>query len=319
MIRAVLLGKKPCRSSVESAIESKEIVWIDVINPTNKDIEFLHSRLGIPKRDINNCLDQNEIPRTKRGEEYAFYIFKVPYRGDKSPEVTTLGVFVFRNKMITVHASSIQAITNLFNHTALYFKHVVDLFTLLIEKILFSYFNTLISMDEEIEKVEERVFSQASKKTAVKIFELKKGLIYFQRSLTSNREVLAEIKEKNSLLLTKSELKRFENLYDDCVQLISMSNTYKEILSSVLEIHTSALSNQLNQIIKKMTVIGSFVLIPTLIASIYGMNFGQPLRPGVSPLNMPELNWYFGYPFALTLMALSVIIMGFYFKKKKWI
>ena len=98
------------------------------------------------------------------------------------------------------------------------------------------------------------------------------------------------------------------DVYDHIITITELIDTYREITSSVVEAYISTLSNNINQVVKVLTVLASLALIPTLIASIYGMNFDY----------MPELHWRYGYPFALGLMLLSVLTMLFYFKRKKW-
>ena len=138
---------------------------------------------------------------------------------------------------------------------------------------------------------------------------IKKVLIYFHRSLIANREVIAGIEKEYLNEIKKKELKRFRELYNDVIQLIDMSETYREILTGSLDMYLSTISNNMNLSMKRLTVYATFILLPTLISGLYGMNFRY----------MPELYWPWGYWYALGLMALSVILLFIFFKKKKWI
>jgi len=102
-------------------------------------------------------------------------------------------------------------------------------------------------------------------------------------------------------------------LYDDVTQLIDTEGTYRDILTGTLDIYLTSVSNDLNKVMKTLTIVASFVLIPTLITGVYGMNFNVN-----SPFNMPELTWQYGYFFALGLMALSIILTYVFFKRKGW-
>jgi len=93
-----------------------------------------------------------------------------------------------------------------------------------------------------------------------------------------------------------------------------MVGTYRDILTGTLDIYLSSISNNLNQVMKTLTIVASFVLIPTLISGIYGMNFSN-----ASPYNMPELFWKYGYFFALGLMLASMILTYVFFRKKGWL
>ena len=108
--------------------------------------------------------------------------------------------------------------------------------------------------------------------------------------------------------IDKKTVVYLKDVYDDVIHLIDNNERLRTSLSSVIEIHLSNLSNNTNEIMKTLTIIASFAMVPTLIASIYGMNFRF----------MPEIPWLWGYPFALGLMAVSVFGMYAWFKKKGW-
>ncbi len=295
------------------------IVWTDVNNPSQSDIDKLNKHLGIELSDLEDALDPNEVPRVKTGENYIGVIIKTPLSRDEHTDVTTLGIFILGNKVITVHKQLISAINEVHNATDSHFRHAADILYKLIDRINSNYLATISNLDKKIEEMEELVFEDPGHTTSKFIFKLKKRLVFFEQSLLGNREVISSIKKNNILTLTKRDLQRFIDLSDDINQMVSMVNSHKEMLTGALELHSATISNQLNRVMKRMTVIGSFVLIPTMIASIYGMNFGQPIATGASPFNMPELSWYLGYPFALTLMVVSIIALWIYFKKNKWL
>ena len=103
-------------------------------------------------------------------------------------------------------------------------------------------------------------------------------------------------------------------MYNDVTQLIDTEGTYRDILTGTLDVYLSSVSNNLGQVMKTLTVISAFVLIPTLITGIYGMNFSK-----ASQYNMPELYWQYGYFFALGLMLISMIVAFVFFKRKGWL
>ncbi|MFH0867931.1 MAG: CorA family divalent cation transporter, partial [Candidatus Woesearchaeota archaeon] len=182
----------------------------------------------------------------------------------------------------------------------------------LLDEILNAYFSILDTLEEKIDKIEDKVIEKPDKATVGNIFSVKKTLIFFHRALAANREVITSIEKEYVANIDKKNVKRFRALYNDVTQLIEMEGTYRDILTGTLDVYLSSVSNNLNHVIKTLTIGASFVLIPTLIASIYGMNFEF----------MPEihtaLGQRFGYYFALVLMALSIIISYAFFKKKGW-
>ena len=134
------------------------------------------------------------------------------------------------------------------------------------------------------------------------------------KALAANREVISSIEKEYVSNIDKKNIKRFRTLYNDVTQLIDTEGTYRDILTGILDVYLSSVSNNLNKVMKTLTIGASFILIPTLIASIYGMNFNT-----ASPYNMPELLWNYGYFFALGSMVLSVSITYIFFKRKGWL
>ncbi len=99
------------------------------------------------------------------------------------------------------------------------------------------------------------------------------------------------------------------------MQIIDLLENYRDIAASLTEVYLSSVSNRMNEIMKVLTIFTSIFIPLNFIAGIYGMNFNTDR----SPLNMPELNWYLGYPFALGLMAMLAVVMLIYFGRKGWL
>jgi magnesium transporter len=308
---------KTHRLSLAQAVHSKTLAWVDATAPTAEELATISKLFGINKHDLDDVMDQEERSRIEEHDQYKLIILRAPIKLSKNVGTTPIGIFITRNNILTIHKKNIKATVEIHNNSEI-LDHGVQYFVLkLIDKMVSTYFKLLQNVDDEIEQLEEKVFEHSGKRTAMHIFQLKKTLTYFQRSLLANRETISDIIKSNILHLDKKDMLNFGDSLNDIHQLIDMTNTHKEILSGALEIHASTLSNQMTLVMKRMTIIGSFVLIPTMIASIYGMNFGQPIT-GESIWNMPELAWAYGYPFALSLMALSCVALYAYFKKKKW-
>jgi magnesium transporter len=107
----------------------------------------------------------------------------------------------------------------------------------------------------------------------------------------------------------------FRDVYDHCVQLIDMIETYRELAQGLMDVYLSVMSNRMNEIMKVLTIIATIFIPLTFVAGIYGMNF----NPEASPWNMPELNWYYGYPAIILLMATIALGMLAYFVKQGWL
>ncbi len=185
----------------------------------------------------------------------------------------------------------------------------------LIDTIVDHYFNALDDIGEAIEHVEEQILTEHDSEHLQKIHTLRRDLIYFRKSVWSLRDGINSL-IRDDLPLISNEVKVFlRDVYDHIVQVIDNIETNREMIFGLFDMYMSGLSNRMNEVMKVLTIIATIFIPLTFIAGIYGMNFD----PDASPLNMPELNWYYGYPLTLFLMAVLSGFMLWYFKRRKWI
>jgi magnesium transporter len=185
----------------------------------------------------------------------------------------------------------------------------------LIDTIVDHYFHALDDIGEAIEVVEEQILREPISDHLQKIHKLRRDLIYFRKSVWSLRDGINTL-IRDDLPLISNEVKIFlRDVYDHVVQVIDSIETNREMIFGLFDMYMSGLSNRMNEVMKVLTIIATIFIPLTFIAGIYGMNFD----PDASPFNMPELNWYYGYPISLIFMAMITGFMLWYFRKKRWI
>jgi len=184
----------------------------------------------------------------------------------------------------------------------------------LLDTVVDHYFGVLEGIDEDMEALEEELMTNPTRDTLETIHVLKRELIYLKRTVWPIREIINGLLRDESPHIDGSNQIYLRDLYDHIVQIIDTVETFRDITSGMLDIYLSSVSNRMNEIMKVLTLFAAIFIPLTFIAGIYGMNF----NPSAGPLNMPELNWTYGYPFALTLMAVIGTGLFFYFKSKKW-
>lgn len=185
----------------------------------------------------------------------------------------------------------------------------------LMDTIVDHYFQALDLVGESIEKIEEQIIANPSDKILQKIHALRRDMIFFRKSVWSLRDGINSM-IRDDLPLISNDIKVFlRDVYDHVVQVIDSIETSREMVFGLYDMYMSGLSNRMNEVMKVLTIIATIFIPLTFIAGIYGMNFD----PEVSPLNMPELNWYFGYPLSLLIMLLIAIGLVLFFKRKGWI
>lgn len=195
-------------------------------------------------------------------------------------------------------------------------RHSIDyLAYALLDNLVDHYFAALDLISDTLEQIEERVLEQPHPEDLQGIHALRRELIYFRKSIWSLRDGLNSLIRDESPLIS-SEVKIYlRDVYDHLIQVIDNIENQREILFSLYDIYMSSLSSRMNEVMKLLTIIATIFIPLTFVAGIYGMNF----NPDIGFWNMPELNWRFGYPFALGLMAAMAGGMLIYFRKKGWI
>lgn len=185
----------------------------------------------------------------------------------------------------------------------------------LIDTIVDHYYQGLDMIGISIEDVEELIIEDPQEKHLQKIHKMRRELVHFRKSVWSLRDGMNSLIRDESPLIS-DEVKVFiRDVYDHLVQVIDIIETSREMVFGLYDMYMSGLSNRMNEVMKVLTIIATIFMPLTFVAGIYGMNF----NPEASPLNMPELNWYYGYPAAWIVMAILGIIMAFYFKRKGWL
>ena len=321
MLKVYSFQKGAVTEASPKDLATVSVCWADCTAPSEEELKEISENTNITLDELNEALDQEERPKVSDLENYSLIIVRTPR--NENGEISTLPIAIFvsktKNNVITLTLQETRAIKRIkellkINKVELHEKGVGFFTYTLIDEILSEYFTIIDHIEETIDEIEEEVVQKPGKKTIENIFAVKKTLIFFHRALTANREVISSIEKEYITQIDKKNIKRFRNLYNDAIQLIDTETTYRDILTGTLDIYLSSISNNLNQVVKTLTVMTSFILMPTLIAGIYGMNFDTS-----SQFNMPEILWKYGYFFAIGLMVLSVLLMYLFFRRKGWI
>ncbi|HIJ53178.1 MAG TPA: magnesium/cobalt transporter CorA [Planctomycetes bacterium] len=185
----------------------------------------------------------------------------------------------------------------------------------LLDAIVDSYFAILEKFGERIESMEEKLVTNPTEKTLQLIHNMKREMISLRKSIWPLREVISGVQRSESSLISETTGLYLRDVYDHTIQVIDTVESFRDMVSGMLDIYLSSISNKMNAVMKVLTIIATIFIPLTFIAGIYGMNF----NPEKSPWNMPELNWYWGYPAVCLIMAVVAVIMLVYFRRKKWL
>lgn len=185
----------------------------------------------------------------------------------------------------------------------------------LLDAVVDGFFPVLEEYGERLEALEDKIITQPDQDTVAQVHALKRDLLTLRRAIWPQRETFNTLIREPIPLITDETRLHLRDCYDHAVQLIDLVESYRELASDLTDVYLSSVSNRTNEIMRVLTVITTIFIPLTFIAGIYGMNF----NPDASSWNMPELNWYWGYPSSLAVMAVVAIAELIFFGRKGWI
>ncbi|HEX9942715.1 MAG TPA: magnesium/cobalt transporter CorA [Thermoanaerobaculia bacterium] len=290
------------------------VTWINVEGL--HDVEFL-DKLGrlfgfhpLALEDVLNC---GQRPKIEDYGKYHFLVLKSLLMHDGELATEQISFFLAGNYVITlqeVPGDSFEAVRERIRRGKGQIRRMGPdyLAYALIDALIDEFFPLLERYGERIEALEGEVVQQPTPETIQEVHRIKRELLLIRRIAWPEREVINAMQREESDVIHPETQVFLRDCYDHTIQVIDMIETYRDLASSLLEVYLSSASNRLNEVMKVLTIISTIFIPLNFIAGIYGMNFHR----------MPELDWPFGYPMALTLMAVTAGALVLYFKRKGW-
>jgi magnesium transporter len=185
----------------------------------------------------------------------------------------------------------------------------------LIDAAVDAYFPVLEGIGDHLDQLDDQVAAAESRASFAELHTVKRELLMLRRAVWPLRDAINELRLDTTPFISPDTRVYLRDCYDHTVQLIDLLESYRDIAGDVRDFYLTAISNRMNEIMKTLTVIATIFLPLSFIAGVYGMNFNTE----VSPWNMPELNWRYGYLFSLALMAAVAVGMLYWFKRRGWL
>jgi magnesium transporter len=225
-----------------------------------------------------------------------------------------LDVFLGPNYLVTHHNGpmrSISAIRDQCNKDIeiAFAKGCDFLLHHVLDQMFDHYFPSLDALEDKIQLIQVEVFENATKDTLDRIFALKKDIMQLRRLCLPQREIINRLARADVKVVSPRAALYFRDIYDNLYRIVEAAASYHDMVQSTMEAYLSAVSNRLNETMKRLTVIGAIMAALTVITGVYGMNFEF----------MPELHWRFGYLFVWVIMGVVTAALWWVFRKKQWI
>ncbi len=305
-------------------LDTESVSWVDVGGLGDKSILQKLAQVF----DLNSLVLESvvNVPQRPKLEDYQEQLVIITQMANLKPQATGFWLeqvsFVLgKNYLLTVQEEPerdcFEPIRDrLKRDRGIIRKQNSDYLTYALwDAIIDGYFPVLEAYGEKIELLEDEVIGQPNNHTLTKIYQIRRELLILRRGIWSQRDAINTLIRDGHPLIDERVLIYFKDCYDHTVQIIEMIETYRELASGLMDVYLSAVNNKMNEVMKLLTVISSIFIPLTFIAGIYGMNFNTD----VSPWNMPELNWYWGYPFCLGIMVAIALVLIIYFWRRGWL
>lgn len=287
--------------------------WIQVTCPVENDVKYLIEELHIPDYFIEDISDTDERARYDYDEGWLMIILRIPHLKtitSRSPYTTVpLGILIKDDKIITICNQETKMMLDFINHQMKRSEGFIDATDLVFRLFLSAsvwYLKYLKQVNGLIEKAKRNIDRNIDNKDLTSLSRLQDSLTYFATSIRGNETLLSKLKFRLPVDDLDAEL--IEDVNIEMNQAREMTQIYSNILESTMDTYANLINNNMNRVMRLLTSLNMIVMLPTLVASLFGMNLIN---------GMEHSSW--GFVIALAISIIITVIGWFYFKKRQWL
>lgn len=295
--------------------EYKDGIWINIVNPTSRELNKIAEKYDIEIDDLASSLDEEESSRITLEDGYTLLLVDIPtpeVRHEKKMYTTIpLGIVIKQETIITICREDTPVINYFINNKVREFstKKKMRFIYQILFRSAYLYQLYLRGIDKKRVEIEERVDGDTQNIDLIELHELESTLVYFATSLRSNSVVIERLRRYKRLEQYPEDMELLEDVIVEYQQAIEMTTIYRDIIDGTRELLSSIIDNRLNNVMKYLTSITIVMAIPTIISGIYGMNVDEKW--------MPFANTPFGFGVICLIIVIICIITLWILRKKK--
>ena len=287
--------------------------WIQVTCPVEDDVRYLVDELKIPDYFLEDISDTDERSRYDYDERWLMIILRIPHLKNitsRSPDTTIpLGVLIKDDKIITVCNQETKMMVDFINHQQRRGEGFIDATDLVFRLFLSAsvwYLKYLKQVNGLIEKAKRNLDHHIDNKDLTSLSRLQDSLTYFATSIRGNETLLSKLKFRLPVDDLDAEL--IEDVNIEMQQAREMTAIYANILDSTMDTYANLINNNMNRVMRLLTSLNMIIMLPTLVASLFGMNLVN---------GMEQSNW--GFLVAIVISVIITVIGWWYFRKRQWL
>ncbi len=297
--------------------DEKAVIWIDMALPTAADEDVLLNVFHFHPLTVEDCRENRHYPKIEEFPGYLYFIVHGVRADTSSDRFNTIELdgFLGPNYVITYHHDefrSINAVKQLLRTSPVVCRRGASyLLHQILDRIVDYYSPVLDDFDNRIDELEAKIFEGRSSNNEMlsDIMNIKRSVLRLRRISVKQMEILLRISRGEFDLIPQALLPFYRDIYDHIVRVTDLAESYRDLITGLLDAHLSVVSNRLNEVMKVLTIFSAIMMPLTFIVGVYGMNFD----------NMPELRSRYGYFIVLAVMALVASGMLLFFWKRGWL
>jgi magnesium transporter len=300
-----------------------ELWWLDVEGLDPALISELGSRLEVPPLVLEDLVNLGQRPKVEEYDDCVFVVADLVGQSSSDARITVEQVsFVLQDGLLMSFRERLGGVFEPIHRRLASGKGRIRvggldyLLYALLDAIVDSCFPILDTIGQRIAELEEELVEEgAGKQTVAELHVLRRDLVLMRRTAWPQREMVNRLLRSEDALVEHGTRVYLRDVADHLSMIVDVVETYREMVIGLMDLYLSTVSNRMNEVMKVLTIIATIFIPLSFIAGLYGMNFDRE----TSPLNMPELGWYWGYPAALLLMATVAGGLLIFFKRRDWI
>lgn len=312
--------KETTVKTIEEILKYKDynVVWVNMEGLAY--LQELKESFKFHEVTITSILRANTRARVSVLKDHIFLLLHQVYELKGGLKKERTAVFLKGNFVITIQERPGDVFNtirkNIRHGEGIFRKKGADyLLFALLNAIVENYIPILENISSQMETLETKVLKGGDREVLRKIHGIRRRILFLRRTIFPLLEIFRRLRVEGKEFFTEETQRYLEELHEHVMEILDIIENHREMTNGLIDIYYSTLPMKTNDIIRILTVVSTIFIPLTFITGIYGMNFNTR----ISPYNMPELNWYYGYPATLLTMLIIALGMLYYFKKKGWL
>ena len=309
-----LVKKSLTNSNIKDLNPIETRTWIDLNKPTLEILQSLSKLTNIPMSLLNSALDEEESAHIDNEDDNVLIVLDVPHIDKETNNISTKPFIIAYNSdyFLTISKYNNTLIPNLLNKVKNLKPQKQLRFTLLIiYNLAKEFISTLKHIDNQTKDVEKRLHTSMKNKEIFELMDINKTFVYISNAISANKVVLNKLLKSSLYKKYDEDIDLIEDTEVELNQAAEMCNLYRDILAGTMDAFASIISNNLNIVMKTLTIITIVISIPTLIASIFGMNVDLPF------VDENKYGFYIIIAISAVLVILGAILLIYFTRNKK--